>query len=123
MRSESSQISTDTTDDMTDDELALLGPPWAKEGLLSRKLYWESAGKRSQKKDWKQFFVVIQKGELHMFVFGETNAASSGTFGGGNWMVCSCYAKLTPEQCQTHGRVQSDACHGGRSAPPWVFPS
>lgn len=81
-----SHVSTSTADDMDDDELALLGAPWAKEGMLQRKLYWESAGKRSQKKDWKQFFVVIARGDLHMFVFGE-GSNSFGPVGGGNWMV------------------------------------
>lgn len=72
------------------DDLALLGAPWAKEGLLQRKVQVEAQGKKMQKKDWKQFFVVIQKGDLHMFVFGSGGGMSSGGgFGGGNWMVSS----------------------------------
>ncbi|WRT65157.1 uncharacterized protein IL334_002100 [Kwoniella shivajii] len=88
VRSIDSQTSTDTAEDMDDDELALLGAPWAKEGLLSRKLYWESVGKRAKKNDWKQFFVVISKGELYMFTFGEKGGGGfmGGSVGGGNWL-------------------------------------
>lgn len=55
--------------------------------MLCRKQYWESAGKRAKDKNWMDVFVVIQKGELNMFIFGETVSGSSGTFGGGNWLV------------------------------------
>ncbi|POW16437.1 hypothetical protein PSTT_01254 [Puccinia striiformis] len=40
---ESSQIEDEQS---RDSELALLGAPWAKEGILQRKQYWESKGKR-----------------------------------------------------------------------------
>ncbi|WWC87292.1 uncharacterized protein L201_002180 [Kwoniella dendrophila CBS 6074] len=89
VRSIDSNTSDDTTEDMDDDELALLGAPWAKEGLLSRKLYWESTNKRAKKNDWKQFFVVISKGELYMFTFGEKGGNGGfmgGSVGGGNWL-------------------------------------
>nr|XP_019047599.1 hypothetical protein I302_04215 [Kwoniella bestiolae CBS 10118]OCF26529.1 hypothetical protein I302_04215 [Kwoniella bestiolae CBS 10118] len=88
VRSIDSSTSEDTTEDMDDDELALLGAPWAKEGLLSRKLYWESVNKRAKKNDWKQFFVVIAKGELYMFTFGEKGGGGfmGGSVGGGNWL-------------------------------------
>ena len=86
--------SLSTLDEMNDDELALLGPPWAKEGMLWYKPYWESAGKRAKKGDWKQHFVVVQKGDLLMFTFGEKGGGSSsfslpvgGSVGGGNWLV------------------------------------
>ena len=83
-----SALSVDTQDEMDDDELALLGAPWAKEGILSRKLYWESDGKRARKSDWKQLFVVVQKGELSMFTFGGVKSSSTGgSMGGGNWTV------------------------------------
>ncbi|KAL4254296.1 hypothetical protein ABKN59_002913 [Abortiporus biennis] len=71
---------------ISDEELALLGPPWAKEGMLCRKHYWESTGKRSKSKNWMDVFVVIQKGELSMFVFGDHGAGGSGVVGGGNWL-------------------------------------
>lgn len=87
-RSTDSVMSTDTLEDLTDDELALLGAPWAKEGLLSRKLYFESDGKKTKKSDWKQLFVVVSKGELSMFTFGSSKGSSSGgSMGGGNWTV------------------------------------
>ncbi|GMK57715.1 hypothetical protein CspeluHIS016_0405490 [Cutaneotrichosporon spelunceum] len=77
-----------TIEELNDDELALLGAPWAKEGLLQRKIQVEAHGRKPQKKDWKQYFVVIQKGDLSMFVFGSGGGSSmgSGTVGGGNWM-------------------------------------
>jgi len=84
-----SAVSQDTSDeDLDDDELALLGAPWAKEGLLSRRVGTEVATKKVGKKDWKQFFVVVQKGEMLLFTFGEgSGSASFGVVGGGNWLV------------------------------------
>lgn len=88
MRSVDSIMSSDTQDEMTDDQMALLGPPWAKEGMLQTRQYWEAVGKKAKKQDWKQHFVVVQKGELLMFTFGSgKGSAASGTFGGGNWTV------------------------------------
>ena len=88
VRSVDSAMSADTQDEMTDDQMALLGPPWAKEGMLQTRQYWESVGKKAKKQDWKQHFVVVQKGELLMFTFGSgKGGAASGTFGGGNWTV------------------------------------
>ncbi|OCF37757.1 hypothetical protein I316_00884 [Kwoniella heveanensis BCC8398] len=88
LRSIDSQVSDSDAEDMDDDELALLGAPWAKEGLLSRKLYWETVGKRAKKNEWKQFFVVISKGDLFMFTFGEKGGGGfgGGSVGGGNWL-------------------------------------
>ncbi len=68
--SEASDVSDSTVDEFDDDELALLGAPWAKEGTLQRKPYWDAPSKRAKEKNWKQEFVVIQKGDLHMFTFG-----------------------------------------------------
>lgn len=94
-RSVDSALSVDTQDEMDDDELALLGPPWAKEGILSRKLYYENDGKRARKSDWKQVFVVVQKGELSMFTFGGGKSASTGgSIGGGNWTVSGAWSLL-----------------------------
>ncbi|KAM6502301.1 hypothetical protein JOM56_002278 [Amanita muscaria] len=77
-----------TSISITDEELALLGAPWAKEGMLCRKQYWESAGKRSKDRSWLDVFVVIQKGELNMFTFNRDSAAVSGNvIGGGNWLA------------------------------------
>lgn len=74
---------------ITDEELALLGAPWAKEGNLCRKQYWESSGKRAKSKSWLDVFVVIQKGELSMFTFGESGMGGTQHVGGGNWLVRS----------------------------------
>ena len=81
---------TDSTSvSITDEELALLGAPWAKEGMLCRKQYWESTGKRAKSKNWMNVFVVIQKGELSMFTFGgEGGGGATMGVGGGNWLVC-----------------------------------
>ncbi|KAL0581317.1 hypothetical protein V5O48_000693 [Marasmius crinis-equi] len=85
-RSDHSADSTSTDISITDEELALLGPPWAKEGMLCRKQYWESTGKRAKDKNWLDVFVVIQKGELNMFTFGENGRGGSSIVGGGNWL-------------------------------------
>lgn len=86
-RSIRSEDSSSTTISITDEELALLGAPWAKEGMLCRKQYWECTGKRAKDKGWMDVFVVIQKGELNMFIFGDNGTAGSGYFGGGNWLA------------------------------------
>jgi PH and SEC7 domain-containing protein len=87
LRSLASVGSGDTDVSISDEELALLGAPWAKEGMLCRKQYWESTGKRAKSKAWQDVFVVIQKGELDMFVFGERGASDATAVGGGNWTV------------------------------------
>jgi len=86
-RSIRSHGSGSTTISITDEELALLGAPWAKEGMLCRKQYWESTAKRAKDKTWMDVFVVIQKGELNMFVFGHHAGGGSKVVGGGNWLV------------------------------------
>jgi hypothetical protein len=86
-RSEGSEDSLDTTISISDAELALLGPPWAKEGKLCRKQYNESVGKRARSKAWLDVFVVIQKGQLNMFTFNEHGSAGQRVVGGGNWLV------------------------------------
>ncbi|CAE6387921.1 unnamed protein product [Rhizoctonia solani] len=100
-----SDVTSSTTASITDEELALLGPPWAKEGMLCRKQYWESAGKRAKVKTWMDVFVVIQKGELSMFVFGETSANAGGgnQVGGGNWLSnANCVGKVVLAHALAH---------------------
>ncbi|CAE6531560.1 unnamed protein product [Rhizoctonia solani] len=100
-----SDVTNSTIVSITDEELALLGPPWAKEGMLCRKQYWESAGKRAKIKTWMDVFVVIQKGELSMFVFGETsaNAGDGVTVGGGNWLSnANCVGKVVLAHALAH---------------------
>lgn len=84
-RSETSDLSED------DEELALLGAPWAKEGILQKKHYWEAPGRRSKDKNWQQVFAVITKGEMKMFQFGGSGFGGGGSgqggMGGGNWLV------------------------------------
>lgn len=85
-----SKASVGTVEDMDDDELALLGAPWAKEGILQRRTQGEGVAKRVKKADWKQFFVVVSKGDLYMFTFGDGKGGGGfmgGSVGGGNWLV------------------------------------
>ncbi|KAI0040566.1 hypothetical protein FA95DRAFT_1611696 [Auriscalpium vulgare] len=83
-RSHESDDTASTSISITDEELALLGPPCAKEGMLCRKQYHESAGKRAKSKVWLDVFVVIQKGELNMFTFGDNGRGGQWVVGGGN---------------------------------------
>lgn len=82
---------SETNMSVTDEELSLLGAPWAKEGLVFRKHYWDSAGKRAKEKNWLQVFVVISQGEVRMFRFdtgGSSKAGQGGGgVGGGDWTV------------------------------------
>lgn len=80
---------SDDVIDITEEELALLGAPWAKEGLLQRKHYWESTGKRAKEKSWLQAFVVISAGQVKMFRFdtGGSTRGPGGGMGGGDWTV------------------------------------
>ncbi|KAF8209465.1 hypothetical protein K438DRAFT_2012239 [Mycena galopus ATCC 62051] len=84
-RSECSDKLTGRSICICDGELALLGAPWAKEGMLCRKHYWERVGSRVKDKVWLDVFVVLQKGELNMFTSGHLSSGVSGTFGDGNW--------------------------------------
>lgn len=85
-RSAHSGISVSTNISITDEELALLGAPWAKEGMLCRKQYWELTSKRAKDKSWTDVFVVISRGELNMFIFGDHGGSGMGVVGGGNWL-------------------------------------
>jgi len=84
-----SRTSLETTDEeLDDDELALLGAPWAKEGMVWRRAGGEATMKKVSKKDWKQYFGVVQQGEMLLFTFGEGSSSGSfGAVGGGNWLV------------------------------------
>lgn len=62
--------------------------------MLCRKQYNETAGKRAKSKAWMDVFVVIQKGELNMFVFGDHGAGGHKVVGGGNWLVSTFLAFL-----------------------------
>ncbi|WOO77537.1 PH and SEC7 domain-containing protein [Vanrija pseudolonga] len=118
-RSVQSVQTTSTLEEMTDVELALLGAPWAKEGLLHRKIQVEAHGKRAPKKDWKQYFVVIQKGDLHMFIFGQGSGSfGGGSVGGGNWMS---NAKATGEYSLMHAMAMALPKPGYSAQRPYCF--
>lgn len=110
-RSVRSEESGSTTISISDEELALLGAPWAKEGMLCRKQYWESIGKRARDKSWLDVFVVIQKGELNMFTFGDTTSGASGALGGGNWLVSLLQYKGLPQLTLLLGKCTSCGNH------------
>jgi hypothetical protein len=55
-------------------------------------------GRRAKDRAWKDVFVVIQKGELNMFIFGEHGGGSSGVVGGGNWLVSVFFSTCLPTQ-------------------------
>ena len=86
-RSTKSHETDSTNISISDEELALLGAPWAKEGMLCRKQFWEATGKKAKTRSWMDVFVVIQRGEMNMFTFGDRGSGGSGVVGGGNWLV------------------------------------
>jgi len=55
--------------------------------MLCRKHFTGAGGKRAKDKSWMDVFVVIQKGELSMFIFGNNSVENTGAVGGGNWLV------------------------------------
>ncbi|CAG8465007.1 11089_t:CDS:10 [Cetraspora pellucida] len=84
------RASIDSTSTSESLELYLSGAPYAKEGLLVRKHYWDSTNKRAKDKYWKECFVVVEKGEIRMYKFDTQNSSGSpgaGAIGGGNWMA------------------------------------
>jgi len=62
--------SDDTVLNITGEELSSLGVPVAKVGVLSRKQFQESHGKRAKSRTWLDIFAVIHNGELNMFNIG-----------------------------------------------------
>lgn len=86
-RSAHSHDSAATDVSISDEELALLGAPWAKEGMLCRKQFMETADKKAKNREWKDIFVVVSKGKMSMFVFGDHTSGGSKVVGGGNWLV------------------------------------
>ena len=111
---------------ISDEELALLGAPWAKEGILQRKHYWESLGKRAKEKGWLQAFIVVSAGELRMFRFdgaGSTRGTGGG-MGGGDWTVSTVAFDRTrlevdSELARSPRPTASEKCHSlTLSAPP-----
>ena len=104
---------TDSTDiSISDEELALLGPPWAKEGMLCRKQFWEATGKKARARSWMDVFVVIQRGEVNMFTFGDRGGGGSGVVGGGNWLVIALFFSTAdhPDRENRKTRNQSARC-------------
>jgi len=115
---------TPADEEEDDDKLALAGPPWAKEGSLTRKHYWESAGKRAKDKNWTEMFCVVSKGTLSMFRFdgGGSSAtkgrASAAVLGGGNWLSnATCLGEIS----LAHSLANALPPPGYNKARPHVF--
>lgn len=100
---------------LSDEELALMGAPWGKEGFLQRKHYYEVEGRRSKDRNWLECFVVIGKGDLKMFTFGDAVGVRSGQeVGGGNWTN---NANLVGEIPLSHSQSDSLKMGYNRSRP------
>jgi hypothetical protein len=82
---------------LEDDTLELIGPPWAKEGIVKHKHHLESLEKKAKDRAWAECFAVIEKGWIKLFSFSKSKstraraksrAAAAGNaapVGGGNW--------------------------------------
>ncbi|KIW02928.1 uncharacterized protein PV09_05974 [Verruconis gallopava] len=83
---------------LDDDTLELIGPPWAKEGIVKHKHHLESLDKKAKDRNWVECFAVIEKGWIKLFSFTSRNkntrqraksrsagAGGPALVGGGNW--------------------------------------
>jgi hypothetical protein len=70
---------------ITDVNITPLEPPWIKEGVLLRRQYLKSAGKRCNDKTWSETFAVVSDGGLRMFTFNKGGGGD--IIGSGNWLV------------------------------------
>ena len=102
-----------TSPPISDEELALLGAPWAKEGILCRRQYLERASKRAKIGKWMDVFASIQKGQLSMFVF-DGSSGGGGVVGGGNWAK---NANLVGEYMLNHSMAFVMPPHGMPKRP------
>ena len=85
---------------LEDESLELAGAPWAKEGLVKHKHYYEATDRRSRNRDWVECFAVVEKGWVKIFSFPSSTSRSlrqrvqrtnqrpapGSVVGGGNWM-------------------------------------
>lgn len=71
------------------EDMELVGPPFAKEGMLKHKHHLEAVDKKAKNRGWTEVFCVVEKGYVRMFQFSEKSGAKSqaavGVVGGGNW--------------------------------------
>jgi len=103
---------TGSTDiSISDEELALLGAPWAKEGMLCRKQFWEVIGKKAKVRSWMDVFVVIQRGEVNMFTFGDKGGSGSGVVGGGNWLVITLFSSVLDRSDRMDRKTLNQLAH------------
>lgn len=88
---------------LEDESLELVGPPWAKEGIVKHRHHLESLEKKAKDRGWSECFAVIEKGWFRLFSFNpsksssksilprqraKSKSAASGpgaVVGGGNW--------------------------------------
>ncbi|KAG5518338.1 hypothetical protein PMAC_003135 [Pneumocystis sp. 'macacae'] len=73
-------------DAVEENELALSGPPWTKEGILKHKHYLENF-KKAKNRAWVECFSVLEKGKLKLFQFNNNKFSErKGVIGSGNWI-------------------------------------
>lgn len=88
---------------LEDESLELVGPPWAKEGIVKHRHHLESLEKKAKDRGWNESFAVIEKGWMRLFSFNPSKSASKSILqrqraksksaasgqgavvGGGNW--------------------------------------
>jgi hypothetical protein len=88
---------------LEDESLELVGPPWAKEGIVKHRHHLESLEKKAKVRGWNECFAVIEKGWMRLFSFNPSKSASKSILqrqraksksaasgqgavvGGGNW--------------------------------------
>ena len=85
---------------LEDDSLELVGPPWAKEGIVKHRHHLESLEKKAKDRGWNECFAVIEKGWMSLFNFNPSKSTSKAflqrqrarsksgpgaVVGGGNW--------------------------------------
>ncbi|GAP85114.1 putative Sec7 domain-containing protein [Rosellinia necatrix] len=80
---------------LEDESLELLGPPWAKEGIVIHKHHLDGVDKKAKDRNWNEVFAVVQKGTMSLFSFSTKSMrqkaragrkpVAGAVVGGGNW--------------------------------------
>ena len=60
---------------LEDESLELVGPPWAKEGIVKHRHHLESLEKKAKDRGWNECFAVIEKGWIRLFSFSPTKSS------------------------------------------------
>jgi len=85
---DASDVGSIASDVSDEDTLMLHGPPWAKEGTLQVKEFYDSKGKKAKTRHWSQSFVVMDRGRLKTFDFLSKKKGNQNqhALGSGNWL-------------------------------------